>query len=142
MIEGTTMSAENEEIENVKTHLLETYLDGAFNKRDLSAMRRGFHEDFAIFSAEGNALGRFPIGEWIGKLEQSLADGYDAADEKNRWEHEFAYVDVTGTAAFVKLQLYNEGVHIYTDFISLLKFDDGWRISAKIYNQHNERKNW
>ena len=33
-------------------------------------------------------------------------------------------------------------VHIYTNFSGMLKFDDGWRISAKIYNQHNERKNW
>ena len=136
------MSDDNAAIESVKAHITETYLNGAFNKRDLNAMRRGFHEDFAIFSAEGNELGKFPIGDWIAKLEQSLADGYDAGDEKNKWEHKFAHVDVTGTAAFVKLQLFNEGVHIYTDFISLLKFDDGWRISAKIYNQHNERKNW
>ena len=50
--------------------------------------------------------------------------------------------DVTSTAVFVKLELFNEGARIYMDFISLLKFDNGWRISARIYNQHNERKNW
>ncbi len=136
------MNPETDEASSVKAHILETYLNGAFNRRDVEAMRRGFHPDFAIFSAEGEAMGKFPIADWTSKLEQSLEDGYDPADPKNRWDHEFAAVDVTGDAAFVKLHLFNEGVHIYTDFISLLKFASGWRIAAKIYHQHNERRNW
>ena len=136
------MNSNNQDVEQVKAHIVETYLNGAFNARNIDAMRRGFHEDFAIFSAEGNALGRFPIGVWTAKLEQSLASGYDADAPKNIWRYEFAAVDVTGGAAAVKLHLYNEGVHIYTDYISLLRFDSGWRIAAKIYHQHNERKNW
>lgn len=136
------MNADSNEVERVKAHVLETYLNGAFNRRNVEAMRRGFHEDFAIFSAEGEALGKFPIADWTAKLERSLEDGYDPNASKNRWDHEFAAIDVTGGAAFVKLQLFNEGVHIYTDFISLLKFDSGWRIAAKIYHQHNERRNW
>ena len=136
------MNSSIQDIEQVKAHIVETYLNGAFNQRNIDAMRRGFHEDFAIFSAEGDALGKFPIGVWTAKLGQSLADGYDSADPKNHWHYEFAAVDVTGGAAAVKLHLYNEGTHIYTDYISLLKFDSGWRIAAKIYHQHNERKNW
>ena len=136
------MNSNQQDVERVKSHIIETYLNGAFNARNIDAMRRGFHEEFAIFSAEGNDLGRFPIGVWTTKLEQSLADGYDAADPKNIWRYEFATVDVTGGAAIVKLHLYNEDVHIYTDYISLLRFERGWRIAAKIYHQHNERKNW
>lgn len=140
--ESSIMNSDEQSIELIKSHIVETYLNGAFNARNVTAMRRGFHEDFAIFSAEGDALGKFPIGAWTAKLEQSLADGYDADDPKNRWHHEFAIVDVTGTAAFVKLHLFNEGVHVYTDYISLLRFDRGWRVAAKIYHQHNERTNW
>jgi len=136
------MNAAVTEIDRVKAHLIDTYLNGAFNRRDVSAMRRGFHEDFAIFAAAGEALDKFPIADWTARLEQSIANGYDAQDAKNHWTHEFAHIEVEGGAAFVKLRLYNEGVHIYTDFISLLKFDSGWRIAAKIYHQHNERKNW
>lgn len=130
------------EVNAVKELLLNCYINGAFNKRDLDAMRRGFHEDFAIFSAEGNALGKFHLKDWLAKLQKSLDEGYDRTDPKNKWEHKFVYINVTGVCAHVKLELYNEGVHIYTDFVSLLKFDSGWRIAAKIYNQHNERRNW
>ena len=48
------MNADDQEVEVVKKHIINTYINGAFNNRDLNAMRKGFHEDFAIFSAEGN----------------------------------------------------------------------------------------
>ena len=32
----------------------------------------------------------------------------------------------------------HEGKHVYTDYLSLLKFDSGWRIVAKVYHSHGE----
>ncbi|MEQ9266251.1 MAG: nuclear transport factor 2 family protein, partial [Balneolaceae bacterium] len=59
---------------------------------------------------------------------------FDAS--KNKWEYQFTSVDVTGNSAAVKLELYNEGKHVYTDYLSLLRFDDEWKIVAKVYHQH------
>lgn len=136
------MSEMDAGVAEVEAHVLRHYVHGAFNTRDVAAMRAGFDASFAIFSADGDTLDRFPLDVWIERLETSLAEGYDAEAPQNHWQHRFALVDVTGNAAMVKLELSNEGKHIYTDYITLLRFDSGWRIVAKTYVQHNERVNW
>jgi len=45
-------------------------------------------------------------------------------------------VDVTGHAAQVKIELLNQGKHVYTDYLSLLRFNSGWRIVAKVFQEH------
>ena len=45
-------------------------------------------------------------------------------------------IDVTGGVAMVKVELSQEGELVYTDYLSLIKFDSGWRIVAKVYHKH------
>jgi hypothetical protein len=121
----------------VKALVERCYVNGAFNDLDPAAMREGFHPDFAIFSADGEAIRRYPIAEWAGKTEEKKASA-DFDPAKNKWEHKFASVDVTGGSAAVKLELLKDGKHVYTDYLSLLKFDSGWKIVAKVYHNHEK----
>ena len=130
------LPAEDKEAEAVKDLVLTSYVHGAFNELDADAMRAGFHEDFAIYSPKGENISKYPIKVWADGVAKRKANGYDANDPKNKWEHKFAMVDVTGHAAQVKIELHNQGKHVYTDYLSLLKFDSGWRIVAKVYQQH------
>lgn len=127
---------EGAEEDAVKELVLNAYVNGAFNKLDAASMKKGFHEDFAIFSAKGEEISKYPIADWVGGVEKRKANGYDASEEKNIWKHKFASVDVTGGAAQVKVELRNQGKHVYTDYLSLLKFESGWRIVAKVYHKH------
>lgn len=122
--------------EDVKELVLKAYVNGAFNELDVDAMRKGFHEDFAIYSPKGEAISKYPIKAWTDGVAKRKANNYNAKDPKNKWEHNFAAVDVTGHAAQVKVELHNQGKHVYTDYLSLLKFESGWRIVAKVYHQH------
>ncbi len=45
-------------------------------------------------------------------------------------------MDVTGSAAAVELELAQNGKRIFTDYLSLYKFPDGWKIVGKIYHRH------
>lgn len=121
--------------EEVKELILHSYINGAFNDLDPEAMRAGFHPDFAIFSAKGEDIGRYPIKDWADGVEKrkNSAD-FDPAN--NKWEHKFVSVDVTGGSAAAKIELSRNGKHVYTDYLSLLKFDSGWKIVAKVYHQH------
>lgn len=115
--------------------ILSSYVHGAFNELDPDAMRAGFHPEFAIFSAKGEELGRYPIATWADGVAKRKADPeFDAS--QNVWKHRFASIDVTGGAASVKIELSKNGKLVYTDYLSLLKFDSGWRIVAKVYHQH------
>lgn len=130
-------SEDRVEVEAVKELVLQAYINGAFNKLDAEAMARGFHDDFAIFSAKGEAISKYPIANWVEGVKKRKADNYDPKDAKNIWEHTFASVDVTGGAAQVKVELRNQGNHVYTDYLSLLKFESGWKIVAKVYHKHD-----
>ena len=120
----------------VKELILKSYVNGAFNDLDPDAMRNGFHPEFSIYSAKGEELKKYPIATWADRTAQRKADPkFDAA--KNKWAHNFAAVDVTGGSASVKIELSHEGKHVYTDYLSLLKFDSGWKIVAKVYHKHD-----
>ncbi|HAA13685.1 MAG TPA: hypothetical protein DCE41_19120 [Cytophagales bacterium] len=124
------------EMNAVKDLVKQSYLHGAFNELNPDAMATGFHEDFAIFSAKGSELSRYEIADWVAGVRKRKADP-EFDPEKNKWSYEFANVDVTEDAAQVKVQLSRDGKLIYTDYLSLLKFEDeGWRIVAKVYHRH------
>lgn len=111
------------------------YFNGAFNDLDTVSMKKGFHTDFAIFSAKGNELGKYPIATWIKGIEKKKSD--PAFDPKNAvFDCKIVKLDVTGGCASAKVEIHKKGTLIYTDYLSLLKFDDGWKIVAKVYHSH------
>ena len=130
------MSFDKEE-EAIKKVIETGYVHGAFNELNPEAMAVTFHKDFAIFSpGKDGEIRRYPIADWIENTKKTKADpNFDAS--KNVWVHKFANVEVLGTTAAVKLELYQDGKLVYTDYLSLLKFDDEWKIVAKVYHRHS-----
>ena len=52
----------------------------------------------------------------------------------------FPIIDITGNAAMVKLEYYKGGNHVFTDYLSLYKFEEGWKIVSKIYFRHETKE--
>ena len=124
-----------DDVADVRQVVETSYINGAFNALDPDAMRAGFHPDFAIFWAEGEDIGRYPIDAWAESVAKKKADPqFDPA--ANQWEHELPAIEVTGGVAMVKVELSHDGELVYTDYLSLIKFDSGWRIVAKVYHKH------
>ncbi len=48
-----------------------------------------------------------------------------------------ASIDIIGTAAAARLEVENWVGFNFTDLFSLLKTDDGWKISSKVYHTHS-----
>ena len=120
------------EVEKV---IQESYFNGAFNDLDTVSMRQGFHADFAIFSAKGNEINRYPIDTWIEGIEKRKQDpNFDPSQAK--MDCEIASLDITEGCAAAKIEISKNGKMVYTDYLSLLKFDDGWKIVAKVYHAH------
>lgn len=122
----------------VKKHILKSYVHGAFNELNPQAMAKGFHPEFAIFSpGTTEKLRRYPIDKWVKSVTKRKAKAdYDPA--KNKCTPKFAMIDVTGNTASVKLKLYKKGKLVYTDYLSLYKYTDGWKIVAKVYHSHKK----
>ena len=73
------------------------------------------------------------LDEWAGRIEKGAAARTTPAPEIS---HEFTAVDVTGDAATVRLELRRGGKHVFTDYLSLYRFADGWKIVSKTFQSH------
>ena len=86
-----------------------------------------FHPESKLFWIRDGALNQRSSTEYI-----AGASGKPAADEAKR-KRRIAMVDVTGTAAVVKVELDYPGAMI-TDYFSMLKVDGKWKIMNKIFD--------
>ena len=123
------------EEDEVKSLIESAYLNGAFNDLDTKSMRGGFHPVFEIHGVKDGELSQYPIDAWIKSIDKRKASP-DFKPEDQKWDYKFVYVDVTGVAASAKIELSKDGKHVYTDYLSLLKLKDGWKITDKVYFQH------
>lgn len=119
----------------VKDVIMTGYVHGAFNELDPEAMAKTFHKDFAIFSPDGEEISRYPISNWVESTKNRKEDpNFDP--KNNVWEPKFNSISVNGNAAVVELELHHKGKHVFTDYLSLLKFESGWKVVAKVYHRH------
>jgi hypothetical protein len=80
-----------------------------------------------------NDVRPLPIEEWIANIEKSK-DNNEPAPPKA--EGKFVNIDITGTVAVVKLDLFREGKRTFTDYLVLYKFNEGWKIVSKTYYKY------
>ena len=132
--EQTDISEEKKAVEEV---IVSAYQEGISNKGDVPAIEEGFHPCFSIIGVgQNNSVWHYPIYSWIESVEQKQKDGKYPPEEKVTFK--FPLVDVTGNAAIAKVHYFKGEKHIYTDYLSLYKFNEGWRIVNKIYFQHEK----
>lgn len=129
------LMAQLTDAEQVKNVVSSAYVEGIQNNGSIEEIRKGFHPSFAMLRFMENEVKPFPIEEWIAAIEKRRAEAKPDA-KVVRTEANFLSVDVTGTAATVKLELFREGKKTFTDYIVLYKFTEGWRIVSKTYYRH------
>lgn len=129
----TVLAQDTSEEEAVKALIQSAYVDGLQNLGDLEKTRAGFHSDFVLLGLRDGVLTKLPIAEWIASAENRKAQG----QKPPLITCHFLMVDVTGSAAVAKFELHREGKHIFTDYMTLYKFPDGWKIVGKIYFRHS-----
>jgi len=135
VLSASTTDAAISDAAAVRDVVNSAYCNGACNALDTVAMARGFHPGFAIISPGTDQLERYTIAEWIAAIEKrKAAPGFDLATAKR--ECRLISVDVTGDVANVKMEVHKDGARIYTDYLFLLRFADGWKIVSKIYQDH------
>ena len=123
-------TADETAIKNVVTS---AYIEGIQNRGSIDDIRKGFHPSFAMLRVVDNDVKPLLIEEWITNLEKGRKDNPATPP---RTEGKFLSVDVTGTAAVVKLELTREGKKTFTDYLMLAKFTEGWRIISKSFYRH------
>lgn len=123
------------EKEAIKQVIQSGYVDGLLNYGDTEPTRKSFHPDFYISGLKDNALTRYPLKEWIPRVEKARADG-KTPDMK--FYVKFPIIEITEKAAMVQMDIFDKASdkQIFTDYLLLYKFDEGWKIVQKIYHRY------
>ena len=125
----SAVAGEDGPIEVVQT----AYVDGIHRNSDADAMRAGFHPEFIMFMQTDEGMKILTRDAWAARIEKAGAD-----PDRKTYEisAEVEIIGQSGNAAVVKVELGRDGKHVFTDFLSLYKTPDGWKIIAKIYQRH------
>ena len=126
-------AADDADAEAVKSVVRTAYVEGVHVKGDPALMRTGFHPDFRMFTLRDGVLAMVTLDEWAARIEKGAAERKGPPPQVR---HEFSLVDVTGNAAVAKVELHRDGKHVFSDYLSLYRFPDGWKIVAKTFHTH------
>ena len=132
LLAGTAFAQSGEEAA-VKETIQKGYIEGVHMHRDADAIRKGFHDKFvmATVSRDGSVR-HITRDQWIGFL--TPQPGSNRQVPQVDWEA--PSVQIAGNAAAVRVEVYINKRHVYTDFLNLYKFEDGWKIVAKTFYSH------
>jgi hypothetical protein len=89
--------------------------------------RKAFHPDAKLFFIRDGQVTQWTLEEYAGR-----ASGKPAPDEAQR-KRRIESIDITGNAAFAKIVLEYPAV-TFTDYMSLLKIGDEWKIVNKTFH--------
>jgi hypothetical protein len=123
--------AADDEAAAVRAVVEAAYVRGVHAQFDAAAMRQGFHPDFRMLVLREGRLEAVTLEEWIARLEKRRREQPAAAPPSVT--HAFTFTDVAGHAASVRVELHRDGRHAFSDYLSLYKFPDGWKIVSKTF---------
>src|SRR6056297_2401519 len=134
LILGKVNGANDEQL--VKRVILDAYVNGIQNKGSLEDIEKGFHPSFELIGIgkDGYTVWENHIYTWKERVRQYKKKNPE--DSKSSVTCEFDFVDITGNACVTKIRLFRDNEQIFTDYLSLYKFKDGWRIVSKIFYRH------
>jgi len=111
----------------------EAYIDGIHNYRDPVAIRKGFDAGFDMLILKDDKLEKLPLEAWIARLAEAKTPAPTRESGVRPTTAEFPVVEIAGSAAFCRVEVSRDGKRLFTDFLNLYKFADGWRIVGKSY---------
>jgi ubiquinone/menaquinone biosynthesis C-methylase UbiE len=123
-----------EEKEAIVKLVKESYIEAAHNNIDIDILKKGFHESFTWQGMHHDRLVITTLRQWIILLNR---EKWLRPDWNNRTTAEIQVIGIEGNAAVAKVDVSNNQVHEFTDFLSVYKFTDSWKITNKISKRHD-----
>jgi hypothetical protein len=123
-----------DEADAVKEAIKKSYVESIHNWKNLDNIDKGFHPGFELLGLRQGELTKYPIESW----KEATLKAVEKHPEGPRCETEarFPIIDITGDAAMAKVELYRKDTLIFSDYLFLYRFEDGWKIVSKIYQRH------
>jgi len=118
----------------IKQVIQKSYIDVLYGDKAIENIKDGFHEEFNMYVYYKNQFSKRSLSEWIERLMTNAAKESDSV--KPEYSVEFALIDVTGQTGVVKLNIFENQKQKYTDYLTLYKFEEGWKVITKQFTIH------
>ena len=103
------------------------YFEG-YQKADVTLIKKAFHEDVKLLSSDAGKLSITDMQSWLKNLEERKE-----RNDIRKGTLAIESVDVTDSCAAVRLKI-RFPEFSFTDYLSLLKLGEEWKIVGKIYH--------
>ena len=135
---GVLFAQKNELVEQDKKAIKEVveqfYIDVVFGDKNIATLKNGFHSEFNMYVLYDDKIDKRTLQRWTDRLEQVRSG--NAQTPKVNYTYQVKLIDVTGPTAMIKIEIYGNAKLKYTDYLSLYKFKEGWKIMTKLFTQH------
>ncbi|MFW6084228.1 MAG: nuclear transport factor 2 family protein [Gemmatimonadota bacterium] len=121
--------APNPDAEAIREVITSAYIEGLHRNGSREDIRAGFHPDFVMKVLSDDGIVDVTIEDWIARLPE------EGTSPDHTVSHRIPTVDVSGVAATARVEVLFDGEHVFTDYMSLYRFSDGWKIVGKIFNR-------
>lgn len=112
------------------------YAEGLQNEGDMEKIDRGFHPDFSMISkGTVKELDLLSLKRWKEYKAESLNNGKLPRKATERVSLSFDFIDISGDVAVAKVNYFEGETQTYLDYISLYRYETGWKIISKIYHK-------
>lgn len=108
---------------------IQSYVDGGKSGKSADMMP-AFHDGAIIYGYAGPDLFGGPI--------QILFDWVDTNPPASELKSSITTIDIEGSVATARVELYNWSGRRFTDMFTLLKTDGEWKITSKVFYLHTE----
>ena len=106
------------------------YVQGIHIDGDAAKVRSGMHDSFVMLVRTDTGVNQVTRDQWISRLKPR-----DASAPRPDVKANIEVLDRSGDAAVAKVQLFRDGKQIFTDYISLYRFTDGWKLVGKTFQK-------
>jgi len=116
----------------IKQVVEQAYIRGIHGEQNRDLIDKGFHPTFEMLVLDNNEVTKVSIDKWLPRIEAMKEANPDLWAGTTTYDMKL--VDVAGTAAVTKLEVYKGGKFFSSDYMLLYKIEDKWQIVSKVFS--------
>lgn len=115
----------------IRDIIVRSYINGIHGSQRKEDIMGGFHESFRMLVKKDNSLVPVSVDQWLENIKIMKMQAPQLWNEGTFYK--ILNVDISGSAAAVKIEVFKGDMYFSTDYMLLYNFEEGWKIVSKIY---------